>query len=107
MCSDQNDVLIFARESRMNFSCLAAAILSVGLLGAAPALAQAPTDADKQPAQSYSHPDATKQGTQSLAHTDATKQKAQSLSHSAVTKQPAQSYSHSDSGLPEGMTKQQ
>src|SRR5271166_7085891 len=104
MCSDRNDVLIFAREFRMNFSSLAVAALSVGLLGAAPMLARAQTDADKQPVQSYSHPDVTKQGTQSLAHADATKQKAQSLSHSGVTKQPAQSYSHSDSGTPEGVT---
>jgi len=101
------DVPIFAGEFRMNFSYLTVAVLSVGLLGAAPVLAQAQTDADKQPAQSLSHPDVTKQHTQSLAHVDATKQKTQSLSHSAATKQPAQSYSHSDSGLPQGVTKQQ
>src|SRR5271165_1715881 len=107
MCSDRNDVLIFAGESRMNFSYLAVAVVSVGLLSAAPMLARAQTDADKQPAQSYSHPDVTKQGTQSLAHADATKQKTQSLSHSGATKQPTQSYSHSDNGLPDGVTKQQ
>ena len=72
---------------------LAGAVMAAGLLLAAPTFAQTITPQDKQPSE------VAKQD-------DASKQPAQSLSHELPAKQPAQSLSHSDTGLADGVTKQ-